>query len=245
MTRVCILGNSHVAALKQALDIWSPPREIDIFGAHLQDMLKTELNGSTLRPTTPQVENTFKLTSGGHGEIRFDDYDTVYAVMGHSPYYLPRYFPGIQFTPLSDGLFGAICDAWLAQPLIGFVTGLAQALPKTRLVLVGQPFLSDGSPKARKFYKSLPGDVTAPARLTAMRADIDRFLARALPDNLRAVQPPAACLDDLGLFTRHVFCRGSQRLAADEIDHPANDFVHMNRDYGAAVLGALLAPAKD
>lgn len=247
MTRTVLIGNSHLAALKQALEARrarDPETDlhIDTFGAHLNNFLETRLENGTIIPTTDRVKRVFEFTADGKSAIRLDEYDQLFAFMAVSPYYLPGYFPSFLVSPVSDTLLDQICRSWRELPLVNMIADIALACPDLQVSFVGQPFISESAPKARRMiYQALANPVD-PTKLSAMRLRIKEMLQELVPSNMSVCHPPQACLDATGLFTLNEFSRGSQRLAETEIEHPEHDFVHMNADYGEAILSEIVFP---
>lgn len=86
--KVCIVGNSHIACVKKAWDSseasLSEKFTLTFFGSHADTLLNTTSDEYGIYPSTEQVCNSFKLTSGGHDHISFDKYDAL-VLHGFSP----------------------------------------------------------------------------------------------------------------------------------------------------------------
>lgn len=242
MSRHCLIGNSHLAAVRQALG-GAAPAGSDLFGATLAGLSETVISGSELVPMTEPVAKQFHTTSGGQTRIALDQYDALFAFMAVSPFYLPGYWPGFAPGRITYGLFDRICLSWSQLPLVQVCVGIARAMPDLPVHFIGQPFLSAGAPKAQTLLNALPGEAEIGPELAGMRARIAEHLPALLPENMVVHQPPARCLEPHGLFTRAEFSRGSVRLMGRDQAHPPDDHVHMNADYGQAVLDDIVGAA--
>lgn len=75
---ICLLGNSHIACVKNAWDSMSSTYNLDtitFFGSHADTLLNTISYKNKLLPTNNQVQNSFNMTSNGKTEIDFSLYD--------------------------------------------------------------------------------------------------------------------------------------------------------------------------
>lgn len=240
MKRVCMIGNSHLAAMKQAIDngFTLENTEVDFFGAVLKQFADCELSDGVIRPADDRARDAFAKTSSGKTEIIVGEYDEFWVFMGKSPFFLPLYFPNTLYEPVSDGLVRAVCLSWSRDPLVAFSIHLAQSFPDLTVRFAGQPFASEAAGWAKAFLRSVPQD--GAARFKWISDIVAHELEHLLPGNMRAVLPPDSCLEDHGLFTRDAMCRGSQRLLYDE-EHKGGDFVHMNAMYGQEMLEKMWA----
>jgi hypothetical protein len=77
--RVCVIGNSHIAAVKQAWDNRAPKVSSDLattfFSAQVRLMEHLVLDGRVLVPTQDELAAKLRYTSGGTSVIDIDAYD--------------------------------------------------------------------------------------------------------------------------------------------------------------------------
>jgi hypothetical protein len=251
--RVCFLGNSHLAALKLALDEARAAGLLDgiatdTFGSHRATLATCTIADGTLTPTAEAVAKALNWTSGGKDRVVIDAYDDIFVVAGRSPYSLVNYLPPGALPPPSRSLYQEVAAAVLS----GWAPSLARQLAaagSARVHFVGEPELSDAAPFARGLLaraEGMPGQRAALAtRLREIREEIAGAVA-SVPHGLASVIDfPPATLDGFGAFTRHEFCRGSMRLTENLAEaHPPDDFAHMNGAFGRELLRhiGLLAP---
>ena len=82
--RVCIIGNSHAAALRTGLDLVPELNEelsFDFFAAQSDLMREMELRGTVLVPTSELTKRRMSIVSGGKTEIETADY-TDFVIVG-------------------------------------------------------------------------------------------------------------------------------------------------------------------
>ena len=83
MKRVCVLGNSHLAAVKLG---WNqraaahPDLHCDFFGAPKNGMAEVAFEDGLIVPQNEAVRAAFAMTSGGRESVQLRDYDCVVAV---------------------------------------------------------------------------------------------------------------------------------------------------------------------
>ncbi len=246
MTRICFLGNSHLAAVKLGLEAALAHGVLaevaaDTFGSHRDSLARCLIQDGAVVPTEPSIARNFAWTSGGREKVVLADYDALYIVAGGSPFSVFRYLPPGQLPPPSPAVYGAVAASWCGEWAPSLGRAIAAAAPKLAVHFVGEPALSTAWHRYRGF-RDLFGDAGEPdpvrlARLRAIQAAMARAVARA-PHGMTSVMPyPPACLDELGVLTRAEFTRGAKRLVEGlDAAQPDSDEVHMNTDYGLALL---------
>lgn len=196
----------------------------------------------------PQVVDNFRWTSGGCEYLKLDEFDTVVVVAGASVY-----APDVFWSPTApDHLFEIplhsepVVQEVLAQVRQNWGVSLARRIAAAGLcdvIHIGSAFVSDAAPFSRCVTDSLVN--ATPDIQQRLDGYISRLRAHAASletANLRFLPPPANVLQDHGLYTRHEFSRGSRKLTRDmNVAHDDTDYIHMNGDYGAAVLRMLVA----
>jgi hypothetical protein len=258
MKRVCVLGNSHLAAVKLG---WNqraaahPDLHCDFFGAPKNGMAEVAFEDGLIVPQNEAVRAAFAMTSGGRESVQLRDYDCVVAVgLGFSMATLIRRvyrdyrsdghnFLDGDITLVGEDTFRQICTTMLARSTAMWLAGhLAQAGVAQR-VIVPQPLPSED------ILDATDGEMDATLWQAAVREGDDESLAQTMTEAVQALtaprlailpQPPATRAGHL--FTRRDYAIGSVRLVAGfEAQHAKNDVGHMNGAYGAAVIDALAA----
>lgn len=247
MKRVCIVGNSHVSALKLALRLdaqgdKSCAADVTIFGSPQNSLSRNIISNGRMSPGAPWIEKYFKMTSGGQSEITIDDYSDIYVVAGFSPYVITRYIPAGVFPPPGRALYQAVAANWRSSWAYILARNIKSQAKKASVHFLGEPFISIESAWAQKFLPSAdaPDEAASRAVLGDVRAMIDECVA-ALPIKIDSIlSPPRSCLDPLAVFTEQKYCGGSVKLTEKLDDpHADDDHRHMNGLYGAECLKAM------
>jgi hypothetical protein len=245
MRRVCLIGNSHLAAVKQGLD---QARALglldgvacDTFGARWSSLTETRIEQGCLVPSSAAVARSFAWTSGGQDRIALGEYDMICLIAGHSPRGVLRYVPPGLLPPPGRALYRAVARGWAESWAARLGAAIAEAT-RAAVVFVGQPQPALQLARIGAFRGLLDAsgapDPAKCAPLEAIRAAIGEALA-ATPHPFAAIAaPPPACLDPLGIVTRAEFCRGAVRLTEGLAEaQPAEDRIHMNGAYGLELL---------
>ncbi len=253
---ICILGNSQVAALKQA---WTnrAPRvatgcTVTFFAAQNHLLEQLECRAGALVPLHRDVEDLLMQTSGGKDHIAFDDYDAFILVGMGFGINVPKLCEECCVVEnlesrlvghlLSHACFAAMIEASLEESLL--VQFLDKIRPHTGapIVACSAPFLSEriltrpphrGDPRLRDraFLDLVVGRGRAAASRVAAKRD-----AEVLWQDDSTVGLPG--------FTRSEFGVGALILKSEQSDL-RDDGKHMNEDYGLLMLTALLRRLDD
>lgn len=81
--KICIIGNSHIAALKLGWDHVSKDYhgvDIRFYGSGGQSLKNIRLEERLIVPISKEVESNFQITSGFNSTINIDEYDRVVIV---------------------------------------------------------------------------------------------------------------------------------------------------------------------
>ena len=256
--RGCILGNSHLAALRFAA---ARPGAIptgfhlDFIGSGQAGLANTRVDGSKLRPTTPETAADFERF-GGVCDIDLAGYDFFVLVgLGLNIFVLDMLYrrfrcngmhqwarPDPDRPLLSRALLSAVLNAQMRQSLSLTLAARIRSASSAPIYLQCQPRpglamldMKGKFPAFRRMRRQ--GDAQ---RL----ADLFEETARALPETY-VPQPPDTITD--ALFTADAFCQGSVRLTPDitaPVAHPTADFLHANADYGYLALHRLCSLAR-
>lgn len=254
MTRICMIGNSHLGALKQALSdgpIAGIPEEIsfDTFGSVRSTLQDVRFAGSRIVPNRKVVRQAFRRT-GGRGEIELSEYDGVILTCRNSPFFVRAYLSGDQVAPLSPAAVRAVHESFLDDWSIDLALGIAKVIAPRPVWFLGRPFNAAHDFHARKVLATLNDPETGPDAQLRL-ADIYQCLAEVVEDthpaeNLIFYRPPEHVLEPFGLFTKSEYSRNGRKLAKQMQSDQAvpkkeeEDTMHMNGDYGAQILGDIL-----
>lgn len=228
MTRLAIIGNSHVACLKTG---WSRmgdsrPDLKAVYFADRGDRLDGLVaKGDRLVPSNPRLKQVIAHTSGGLTEIVPADYDAILVFgLGLDPVMLPdSYSMAVLRQTVVDrarsSLNYRLVERLRAVTRLPIYVGACPLLAMRRT----SPIVD------RSIYPlnrtTLAEDVFSPLDATFV-SQPDRTICR-------------------GFFTRSRYSEGSMRLdVADSISgqsHPSTERRHMNADYGAEMWAVLLA----
>lgn len=237
--KICVLSNSHAAALRQGLDKLEPSAraELDVtfFASRSGGMKALESDGRRLRCPDPEVLRDIQYTSGGLGEIDLAHYDVfVVHAMG-------LLYPYVQLAaPYSQQFVAAWMLGRWRQVLSYRLLEMLQAAPRARLVVSPQPYLSESDDSARSLVEKAILPPVPLERAFSGEAWLGELRALFLP------QPAATVVKHV--LTDRRYSRGSVRLDVGDRQsaqpHPASDHQHMNADYGLLVWRDLLAMLK-
>lgn len=232
--RLCIIGNSHLAALRLGWDRvgaefpWAQPQ---FFGARGEALLDLHAQGSRLVPGNADLAARIAHTSGGETEIDPARYDAALLVgMNYLPT-MPR------DARLSQAVRAAAARAAFGRALAGHVFAeLRKAAP-------GLPVHVMPNPLQRRAPGAEPAVAVVP--YAQRLEDLRRGLGEEGPVHV-AGQPPETLVDEL--YTADAWGMGA--LALDDgrgsYVKKDEDLSHMNADYGALFLRrwlAAIAPA--
>jgi len=233
LKRLCVIGNSHITALKLGWDrVPSDDVSVTFFGAGdpaWQTKRKNlRLTGRTLIPTSKKLAESFRWTSGGQRNVLVDDFDRLIVVgLGFSPENMLRIAKAFAFWPdESRHLISRECfaQAVMDSLMCCKAAGIAQRLPGT--LLVPQPF--PGLRAAAAMGDCPWQDLAVLWRECATRA-------AGLLQALVAFQPEETVARHV--FTNMRFCRGSVMLTPDlSREHRKTEVAHMNADYGELMI---------
>ena len=230
---VCVIGNSHVGALKGAWNsLSSIHREINItfFASRGNSLSDLFYENGKLASSSDRVAEFLSYTSGGKREIVLEDYDTflLYGI-GAVPYRVPS---------------GFYSQAVLAQAIQDFYEDrlffqIFRSIRKgsDSKIVIGHTPLRSGPDIAE--------DSATAEELSDYRKSISTINENLfLPKNGEFLTQPAETISRGGRYTHTKFTRGSERLAINEkqsgLSHPDGDYGHMNDDYGKVYLDKLL-----
>lgn len=240
---VCFIGDSHVAALRQAMDderCASFLERTTIFGSQGQTLHTCALDGRHIVSDEKKVRKNFRMT-GGRKYIDLDRYD-AYCVVG-CQVEMDLFEPVFQqYCPVETGLPER-------QPVSSalFDVMFQEILKTTIAYKLVQMLATSGKPVYQILNARYSDDILYHSSGAFFRELIDNRLDDYFLERFRRavetvfgphttlVDQPQATLSSR-LFTSRAFSSGSKRLGKGLKDHPDDDFHHMNAEYGVLVL---------
>jgi len=240
--RVCIIGDSHTAALKRG---WETLRmewadiELEIFSASRTLLEYIAVEGNTLVATDRRLRNYFAHSSGGKTEIA-PDYDVyVLCGLGLSPHNVTYVYNRCRafhhaLEPKLPLVSGAMLRAAIASQLD---VSDAFRMLRTLRQITGAPALLIASPlparaRTKEFWPEVEKNGDVSDLLSVFRSVCASVLREMNAEFIR--QPEETLADECA--TRDEFGRNAERLFPG---HP-DDYSHMNGAYGAIILRAVL-----
>jgi hypothetical protein len=250
---ICLIGNSHLAAIKLAWDAMReqfPHLELEMFGSHSASLRDTALDSGRIVPTTKQVARNFKWTSRTNA-IRLNKYAAFYIVAGgfsslpiFSLYSEWGYYElnGRRKYLVSQDCFRRAAIGWLRAVPAMHLLRLVRSGSDAPIYLCAQPLPSDeclGDPNCDIAHKNAIANHDD-GKLFDLYLDLCRELTG---ENVFAIQQPDWTKSGIAL-TKGEYSRNSVGLTPKfDLEHPPNDYFHMNRLYGAEMLKAMFGAA--
>jgi len=255
--RVLCLGNSHLAAVRDALtrfdNLW-PGLDVTCVGAHGDALLETSCKDGILTPLSDQAIDNFQ-TLGGMGAIDLDKFDAIVVVgcqiaCSRASYLYRRSrwvaLPSVTacddiaaqpWTLVSEAAFAAMLYDVLSNALGGkLIAHLRQGTDRP-IYLANQPRTSTKITDIEKHALTILNDIRrdGDARdISAMFERVTRLLCKDHKATLLA-QPRNTIQDHV--LTRPAFTKGAVRLSRKgRYPQPPEDILHANASYGALVL---------
>lgn len=228
--KICILGNSHLASIKQGWDRLQAEagREgvsVRFFGSRQWGLRALDLVGTELHPRNAILERDLTFTSGGLKRIDLQSYDAffLYGLM----FPMPELHRG-----WSTAVKRQACKDTLSR-------SLAAELARKIRSAVDRPIYMGHNPRpARQSEQRVAEDTMDYSSV----CDFMQPEVKALGADL--VRQPLDTLESNRWFTQSHFSLGSVRLdVGDGISseaHPQSDVEHMNGDFGLLYLKQLL-----
>jgi len=242
-SRVCFVGDSHVAALRQALDDPGCEQFLDrltIFGSQGKTLDTVELVDNHIVSDEKRVRRNFKLT-GGRKFIDLDAFD-AFCVVGcqmEMDLVEPLYstFAPVEMglkrrQPVSSALFDImlqeIFKTTIAYKLVNMLAQSGKPVYQILNARYSDEILEHSK---GKFFQELIDSGADGKFLERFRKAVDVVFG---PTAIMIEQPPSTFSPPM--FTSPTFSSGSKRLGKGLKEHPEDDFHHMNAEYGALML---------
>jgi len=254
MRRICVIGDSHVGALKFGWDDLGPGlpgTDLSFFGTSGGTIGDIHVEDGRLVGKTQRVRDFFRRTSGGKEAVDPADYDGFVLVgMGVGLHALLRFYTRCHIDTherykgryfISRDLFRAIAARLLSRRRSMHLHGLLRGITDRPITIVTEPLPSEDFPASPAydaeirsiFSDGYDGDVAAiyEEAIAALRAEGYAIVTQ--PDETRWTAS----------LTRRQFSAGSRRSIGSQ--HSEGECLHMNRLYGAAIVERLLASPPD
>lgn len=233
--KICIIGNSHVGALKRAWDELFDAEiklkyELTFFAAKADGISDLELNGNVLAPNSDVIRRSIEFTSGGYGEIKLDNYD---AFLIHG--LVPSYFDSNVFYSIS-AIDRSLNDLYLDS--IGY-----NIYSMITNVFKGPVYLGHPPLKSNEKLESL--DYSENHSLLYSKG-IDIVNKKYFGESCgKLIKQPACTMSVNQNCTLAKFTKGSTRLELNNKQghspHPKNENRHMNSTFGKLWLESFLS----
>jgi hypothetical protein len=230
--RLCVLGNSHAAALKTGWDDIKSgfmQCQLTFFASRGIGLAGLVLNGCRLVPSSPECLKDIAFTSAGKDAIGLDEYDVfvVYGLGLGLPRFDQRYSSAVVGEGRADLLMRSL------NTRIARLIRSASAAP----ICIGH------APQSA----TVDDRKTANNELTYYEV-LERMQQAINIENAHLIAQPAESLVN-GWHTKAKYSKGSTRLdVGDHISnevHPNSDMMHMNAEFGALYLRSLFQQLKD
>lgn len=245
ISRICFLGDSHVAALRQAMD---DPRSsshagrISIYGARGKGLYSLRREGRKLLSDEEKVGKSLKFTGGttsididAHdvfcivgGLVKLEWVDEIVAHYATTAMALPGRHP--VSARLLDRMFEERLRKTIAHHLLKILENTGKPLFYIPCPLNSEDILGNkkGDVMREMIAAGLVDDYFG--RFCRARDVVLGKRARIIDQPEETKAPP--------FFTQRAYGIGSVRLAKRHVEHPEDDFGHMNADYGVLMLNA-------
>lgn len=248
MTKLCMIGNSHVAAMRLAWDKVAPQHpEIDavIYGAHAKNLVTASVAAdSSLRCEGPPFW-TFKAGDAPNRarEIALRDFDVAVIVgCDFGPSCVFRTYRRYHFSGLKGRRRQSLTRDMFLRAMMQIINESA-AMVLARMIresaglpvyLVPTPLPAENGYLDREKANMEPyqaaldaGD--GDALMSLYKEGCDRLANRGFNVIAQHESTQASPISSLQSYSDN-----SVRLRADDdMPHPENDYFHMNEDYGA------------
>lgn len=232
--KVCILGNSHVSAVKTAWDqiesTFQGQVSLTFFAARGDGPKNFALESNDLVPQTEDLKRQISFTSGGLEKVHLDDFDVfvVYAL----GFNVVKEANSFYSQAVKNTVFE---DRYFATPALHLIHLIRQYTDKP--IFVGaHPFRASDSDNVEA--------VMAPELIRGIE-----FLKKQFEQRYNAVFVPQSSVTTTdGRFTQMKYCNGSIKLEVgahnDGERHEMTDLTHMNAEYGKQWLKDFFAVAE-
>jgi hypothetical protein len=234
--RICVIGDSSVAALKVAWDrigMEMPHISLTFFAAPGRIIGDLAVEDGMLVARSDVLRQHLLKKSGGLDSIDPAGFD-AYMLSGMQLYAFNiararREFPHKDMA--QEAVLEAACGT-IAETIHGRTVQKVRECAQNPLAMLPRP--SPVIDPQKPFWDVLMKTNSGPGKMHLFESACERFAARM---NSRFVPQPRETVGETGLDTQAVFARAPACLSPRATD----DLTHMNGDYGEIVLRAALA----
>lgn len=218
--KICVIGNSHVGALKLAWDelrLDYPGKEFTFFACGGSGMKEMVVSNGRFIAGNVRLKRRLEYTSGGVGEVVPEDYD-LFLVYGL----------GLALTPFDETAFYSLAVKEAArkdrlEKSLNFrVCELLRTITNKPVFIAHNPFPSQALKKGKR------------VSIDKVREEVS-WCKKFLECRASFVSQPEVTIVD-GFYTKQEYSKGSRKLETGDKDdgdlHPEDDFTHMNVEYG-------------
>jgi len=234
--RTCIIGTSHIAALKLAeKNAAAAGLQCTFFGAPALAFAKVHVADGIIKGDESIREHLLRTSEGHYESINPAEFDAiVFHGIDLQPssmiYSIARRNPGARILFSQDFLFEGVSQ-WFKRTRTFSLARQLVGRSGTRIIL--SPVPCPAAPPSEDDKVSL-------THLKALRPQIHDILAQVCAQNgMSFLRQPEETYDDEAYYTKREYSTGSVRLVDLNRPHPEDDFTHMNAQYGALVMGRL------
>lgn len=258
MIRLCVMGNSHLAAFKLGWDALVKDNDPTaralspvFFGAPRDAMRHVRQEDGRIIPTRKDVPESFERMSGGQREIRLADYDAVLLVgLGVSIKRILRFYKTHYWYGMPPDPERTLVSRRFAQDFLTDRYGstlLAETAEKVRQGTAA-PILAVAEPFWASWVREDVGGKSDYGWDKAIRAGDGERLGEMFRTTVCAslagwatfVPQPSETIEH-GILTRAEFNKEASRLISGE--GGGTDAAHMNGDFGRAMWPLIAATA--
>ena len=255
-SRLCVIGNSHLAAVKLGWDQLAsghPGVQPRFFGSPRATLRELHWHGPVLVCRSEQVQRNLRMTSGGLDQIDLREFDAVLLCgLGFGL----RQVAKLNLSHRHTGLAGQATAAHLVSRAC-FQAALRGQMEQTVAVRLGRLIREGCSLPLLLAPTPMPGEglmqsqdediirwwqpILEAGDEAALLADHEQACSTLVPPFTRILaQPPVTLASPL--TSRQIYQQGAARLAGGNNEpQPDGDVMHMNAAYGAEVLREALA----
>jgi len=243
--KICVMGNSHLAALKLAWDeLVTDYNQVELvfFGARANAMTHLKEENGCLVPTNDRTKQDILFTSNGLELVDFTYFD---AVLLYGLACDVRIFSSTlqnhkidknadssrQF--MTRDCFSKVCQDGAEHSLLFKMATMVRRLTDLPLIVSSSPFPSracvDDASHNWDFLVNDDSEMIRQGYDDGIQRAFRVFQAKVIP------QPERTVTDNI--FTKTHYSNASVRLIEGfTFVHPENDHAHMNKDYGVEYL---------
>ena len=251
--KICVLGSSHIAALKHAVDngaLDGTDAEIAFFGAPGKNFSKMRMRKGVIRGPKSIRDKILLVSEGRYAEIDPAKFDVLffYGAFFNFHYLLGSIHHVLNLgVHLSDNCLSAGVDRWMASKhIFRIASKAANTNSATRVILSPRPIPAIGACDASEVEDPDENRGWLWERLEpSFRKKIWNLCKQSAERRgVESVFQPESTLD-ANQFTKAEYTANSRRLLRPDVSHGQTDVSHMNVRFGEDSLHGLLAYLAD